>query len=631
MTSGTTSPTGPRVLARDAHHDGSELYVPPGTPDLGDVVPVRVRVPAGPGHPGDDGVRVRVVIDGEPEVFPARVDRRTADETWFVAEVPVHNPVAQYRFFLGPAPELPHAYRWLNGRGVQHRDVPDAADFRVTVAPPAPDWGRGGLVYQVFPDRFARSGRVTEPMPDWAEPRAWDDPVDGYGRGRARQLYGGDLWGIAEHVDHLERLGVEVVYLTPFFPAQSNHRYDATTFDRVDPLLGGDAALADLARTLHARGIRLMGDLTTNHTGLGHEWFAQAATGAAERDLYYWDADGRHVGWRGHASLPKLRYASDDVGRRMYAGPDSVVARWLRDAPDGAGGAGLDGWRVDVANMTGRYRDEDAAHAVARAIRATMTDVRPDALLVGEHFHDAGADAQGFGWHAVMNYAAFTRPAWNWLTPAQGAPLSLELPGAMPRRDGSAVVETMREFSAAVPWSVTTAQWNLLASHDTARLRTIVGSREVAHVAAGLLLTYPGTPVVFAGDELGLVGRNGEESRTPMPWDRPGDRDEGTFATYRELVALRRSSRALREGGLRWLVVDDDAIAYVRETLDERVLVLLARAPWSGVDVPDVGLLGPGAPEALYGDVALPVVGRPGERALRLPGDGPAVHVWRLA
>ncbi|MDM7853736.1 glycoside hydrolase family 13 protein [Cellulomonas alba] len=623
MTSGTSDP---RVLVHEAHHDGSERYIPDGTPALGDVVPVRLRVPAGPGDPGEDGVRVRVVIDGEPEVFPARVDRRTGAETWFVAEVPVHNPVAQYRFFLGPAPADPHAYRWLNGRGVQHRDVPDAADFRLTVAPPAPAWGRGGLVYQVFPDRFARSGRVTETLPAWALPRAWDDPVDGYGRDRARQLYGGDLWGIADHVDHLERLGVEVVYLTPFFPAQSNHRYDATTFDRVDPLLGGDAALADLARTLHARGIRLMGDLTTNHTGVGHEWFAQATAGAAERELYYWDADGQHVGWRGHASLPKLRYASDDVGRRMYAGPESVVARWLR-----GGGDGLDGWRVDVANMTGRYRDEDAAHAVARAIRATMADVRPDALLVGEHFHDAGADAQGFGWHAVMNYAAFTRPAWSWFAPAEGAPRSLELPGPMPRRGGTVVVDTMREFAAAVPWTVTSAQWNLLASHDTPRLRTIAGSRDVAHVAAALLLTYPGTPVVFAGEEFGLVGRNGEESRTPMPWDRPGDRDEATFAVYRDLVALRRSSRALREGGLRWLVVDDDAIAYVRETRDERVLVLLARAPWRGVDVPDVGLLGSGAPATMYGDRELRVEGSAGGRVLRLPGDGPAVHVWRLA
>jgi alpha-glucosidase len=171
----------------------------------------------------------------------------------------------------------------------------------------------------------------------------------------------------------------------------------------------------------------------------------------------------------------------------------------------------------------------------------------------------------------------------------------------------------------------------MLGSHDTPRLRTIAGSRDAAHVAAGLLFTYPGTPVVFAGDELGLVGRSGEDSRTPMPWDRPDLVDAGTLATYRALAGLRRSSRALRAGGLRWALVDDDAIAYVRETADERVLVLLARAPWSGADVPDVGLLGPSAPETLFGERGLAVAGGPGERTLRLPGDGPAVHIWRLA
>jgi alpha-glucosidase len=372
--------------------------------------------------------------------------------------------------------------------------------------------------------------------------------------------------------------------------------------------------------------MRLVGDLTTNHTGAGHEWFVDAVGGApAERDLYYWDEDGRHVGWRGFSSLPKLRYASDDVRRRMVEGPESVVARWLQ-GPDG-----LDGWRIDVANMTGRYRGEDATHEIARRIRATMTAARPDAMLVGEHFHDAGADAQGDGWHAVMNYAAFTRPAWSWLTPTTGAAASLELPGPLPRRGGTSVVETMREFGAAVPWSVTSAQWNLLGSHDTPRLRTIAGSRDAALVGAGLLFTYPGTPVVFAGDELGLVGRSGEDSRTPMPWDRPGDVDADTFDTYRRLGALRRSIPALRSGGLRWVMVDDDAIAYVRESTGERVLVLLARAPWTGLELPDVGLLGPDAPATLHGDRPLEVGGRPGERTLRLPGEGPAVHVWRLA
>jgi alpha-glucosidase len=95
------------------------------------------------------------------------------------------------------------------------------------------------------------------------------------------QLYGGDLQGIVEHLDHLVDLGVTVLYLTPFFPARSNHRYDASTFDVVDPVLGGDEGLAALLDAAHARGLRVVGDLTTNHTGDAHEWFLAAVADPA--------------------------------------------------------------------------------------------------------------------------------------------------------------------------------------------------------------------------------------------------------------------------------------------------------------------------------------------------------------
>jgi alpha-glucosidase len=179
---------------------------------------------------------------------------------------------------------------------------------------------------------------------------------------------------------------------------------------------------------------------------------------------------------------------------------------------------------------------------------------------------------------------------------------------------------------------VTTHQWNLLGSHDTARFRTIAGSRERVEVGAGLLLTYPGTPVVFAGDEGGVAGVNGEHARVPMPWsaiDAGGGAgwDAATFDVYRSLIALRRSSRALREGGLRWVLVEDDAVAYLRETADERVLVLASRAAWSGAVLPGHLLAAGERPASLYGGADLPV----DESGLHLPGDGPGLQVWRLA
>lgn len=622
--------SGTHHLLDDPHHDGSEVYVQRATPHLGDVVPVRFRVPAAG---AERALWVRTVRDGEPRFVPARLDRADAHERWYVADVLVHNPVTGYRALL----DDPGGYRWLNASGVHARDVPDAHDFRLTVHAPAPAWLDGAVVYQVFPDRFAREGtgpRAHEgppqgPLPDWALPARWDDEPIASGPAASQQHFGGHLTGVERHLDHLERLGVDVLYLTPVFPGRSNHRYDASTFDHVDPLLGGDGALASLSAAVHARGMHVIGDLTTNHTGVGHEWFARAQADAAseEASFYYWtDSAPGYVGWLEHASLPKLNYAARSLARRMIEGPESVAGRWL------AAPTSLDGWRIDVANMTGRYGSDDFAREVARTIRRTMSQVNPDSVLVSEHFHDASADLAGDGWHANMNYSGFTRPVWTWLVPPDSELGFLGMPVRIPRRDGTSMVATMRDFDSAVPWSVTQHQWNMLGSHDTARLRTVVGSRELVEVAAGLLFTYPGTPALFAGDEGGLTGGTGEHSRVPMPWaavSSPGDPrwDARTFEVYRSLIAVRAGSRALREGGMRWAVVGPDAVAYLRETHDERVLVLVARASWAGTELP-AHLLGPGCePENLYGGADLPV--RAG--ALHLPGDGPGVQVWRLA
>ncbi len=592
----------------EPHHDGSALYVE-GAPALGDRVPVRLRVPAG----GERAVHLRTVRDGEPHLVPARLDRTDGGERWYVAEVEVHNPVTRYRWLL----DEPEGYRWVTARGAVARDVPDAGDFRLTVHRAAPDWARHGVVYQVFPDRFARSG-ADRAVPDWAVPTPWDAEPAAEGRITGQQLYGGDLAGVEAHLDHLERLGVDVLYLTPVFPARSVHRYDATSFDHVDPLLGGDAALASLARAVHARGMRVVGDLTTNHTGAAHDWFrrAQDDPTSPEAAFYHRDDDGP-VGWLGHASLPKLDHRPPELRRRMLEGPDSVAGRWLR------GLDGLDGWRVDVANMTGRFADVDLTRDVARAIRATMAQVRPDGVLIGEHFHDATADLAGDGWHGVMSYAAFARPVWGWLTPVEGGVGWLPVPP--PGRSGGATVATMRDFAALVPWHVTAQQWNLLGSHDTARIRTrLGGDSRLVEVAIGLLATYPGAPMVFAGDEWGVTGVNGEHARVPMPWDDATRQDAGTLAAYRSLLGLRRRSGALRDGGLRWVLATDDAVGYLRESPDERVLVVAARAPWAGATLP-AALAPTGAVETLHGpDLGVDRTG------VHVPAVGPAVGVWRL-
>jgi alpha-glucosidase len=170
-------------------------------------------------------------------------------------------------------------------------------------------------------------------------------------------------------------------------------------------------------------------------------------------------------------------------------------------------------------------------------------------------------------------------------------------------------------------WRSLRHSWSLLDSFDTPRIRTVTGSRERHLVGLGMQATLPGTPSICAGSEFGLTGTSGEHARTPMPWNRPGDRDSDTLAGYREILGLRATQPLLREGGLRWVHVDEDTLVYLREGLSGSLLVAARRAAGSPVRLPmDAPLTG------LYraADIA------PDDCGVTLPGDGPSLRVWRV-
>ena len=457
-------------------------------------------------------------------------------------------------------------------------------------------------------------------------------PARGLGRpGRppgdgGRQLYGGDLDGITERLDHLAALGVNALYLTPFFPGASNHRYNAASFEEVDPLLGGDKALVRLSQEVHARGWHLLGDLTTNHCGDTHPWFRRALedTGSPEREFFYFPGpqDNTYESWLGHSTLPKFRFSSAELRRRLLEGPGSIAGRWLRPPFD------LDGWRVDVANMTGRHATDDFNAEVARALRATMDEVRPDTLLLAEHAHDATGDLGGDGWHGTMNYAGFTQPVWAWLRHPEARLPYGGLPLEVPRLPAEAVVATFRR-SWAPPRGGRRPPRGRCSGRTTRPGSAAWSGTPSWSRAAGLLFTMPGTPMVFAGDEIGVEGVGDPGTRQPFPWHRPEAWDRTTLARYRELAALRRHHHALRHGGLRWAHAEGDAIAFLRESERQRLLVLAARAGHGPLRLPTGALGLAGEAPNLYGN-ADPLRPDP-DGYLTLPGDGPTFQLWQLA
>jgi alpha-glucosidase len=601
----------------EPHHDGSPMYVSNPSPALGDRVRVRIRIPHEFGVV--TAVRTRSNPNREPRFAVASLIATIDGWDWWEAELEVENPVHGYRFLvkMGDGRNL-----WVNGTGVHTIETLDTEDFKLVTYAPPPEWTSSSIMYQIFPDRFARSAAAdSRTLPDWAEPAKWTDEVTHIGPSTAYQFYGGDLEGIQEHLDHLERLGVTMIYLTPVFPARSNHRYDALSFSRVDPLLGGDAAYQALIEAAHARGFTVIGDLTSNHSGDAHEWFRASHRNpeAPESAFYYWLDPGQetYVSWLGVPSLPKFNWNSEELRSRFIEGPDSVVAKWLKPPYN------LDGWRIDVANMTGRYLDEDLNTEVRRIIRATMIEANPNTILLGESTNDAASDFQGDAWHGAMTYTNFTRPIWGWLSTRQRESSYFGLPfGTIPTYTGGEVFEAHTRFAAGFPWRVRLHNMNALDTHDTPRFLSHAQPGTVP-VALGLSITMPGIPVIFAGDEFGLVGEDGEHSRTPMPWDSV-DAAAERIDLYSTLIHLRRDHPVLNTGGVRWLHASDDVLVYVRESAAECILLVAARADF------ELSLAAnaiAGVPVALFGPASAqfdPAVG------LVLRGSGPSFTAWLL-
>jgi alpha-glucosidase len=328
------------------HHDGSELYISSDAPKIGSEVTLRVRVPNT--YTFDIGL-VRYYMDSESTVAELTKESIGEVESWWSAKIPVKNYDVQYRFLFSRAGK----YEWLNASGLFAHDVHTNEDFRIIARPRTTTWLKSSVFYQIFPDRFAKG--VERPAPEWALPMQWDAMPHGHGPTTGIELYGGDFEGITAHLDHVIELGANGIYFTPFFPSKSNHRYDATSFDKIDPLLGGDKAFFEFMKAAKKAKIKVLGDITTNHCSNEHPWFltGQKVKSSKENKFFYWDKKTLfgYGTFYTVKQMPKLNFASAELRKRFYEAKNSVIQKWLSPK------YGLDGWRIDVGNQTGRYRE----------------------------------------------------------------------------------------------------------------------------------------------------------------------------------------------------------------------------------------------------------------------------------
>lgn len=613
----------PTNLLQSIHHDGSARYVGPQTLRLGESVTIRLRVHP---HAPLERVLLRACPDGEQLFVEMQARAESAVCCWWEAQLKVTMPVMGYRFLLFTADGV----WWYNGSGLQRHVPTDREDFKLLADYQSPAWVRESVFYQIFPDRFADGDPANNVRDgEWnfggrtARARLWGEPQSNVPHADMVEFFGGDLPGVEQHLDELSDLGVNALYFTPIFTAYSNHRYDVVDYENVDPHLGGAAALISLRRATRERNLRIMLDIVPNHCGVRHPWFQAALRDplapTAEFFTFQQHPD-QYESWLGVKSLPKLNYRSAALRQAMYEGADAIFRKWLREP------YAIDAWRIDVANMLARQGADQLDLEIGQGIRRAVKAENPQAYLLGENFFDGSAQLQGDIWDAVMNYAGFAHPVWYWLggffVRQHSEPyfVASEAPWST-----AALIETWQAYRAAVPWVIAQQQFNLLGTHDTARIANVThGDPRLTRLAVALLLTYVGVPCVYYGDEIGLS----DDARACMNWDR-STWDQGLRAFYQTMIRLRKSSPALIDGGFQVLLIEENTFAYLRDSDRDQIIVIAQRGPHTRSAVPlpvAQGAIPDGAEfvEVISGTRAIVVNGH-----LPLPDLSAGVLVWR--
>jgi glycosidase len=571
-------------------HDTGILGLP------GDVSPWDIRFDPGQRHHleriGDR--RVRFVVWAEPRIVEGRlvirhpgggvrsygmtVSGRSGRFTYFGCDLDVDGPI-DYSFAFRSQAGNP-VYFVVSGvsGSVERIDRFRLEPGDVRAGSP-PRWARGALIYQIFPDRFANGDPTTDPdgVVPWGSPPA------------PRQFQGGDLWGVARRLGHLEDLGVDAIYLNPIFSSPSNHRYDTIDYYSVDPILGGDAALQRLVDEAHRRGIRIILDASLNHVHPGffafadllrrgkrsayRDWFVvndwplrlKVRRGQTEWQREWLPVWAEQVGvpiervsgigppveptydtWYSVPTMPRVNLAHPDARQYML----SVARHWV-------GEFGIDGWRMDVA----RYVDSDFWDDFRTAVK----DVNPDAYLLAEIFGDVNDWLQGTRFDATMNYTfrSICRAFF-----AKG------------EIDGAEFLDEASRLVHLYGWETTLVNHNLLGSHDTPRFLTEAGGEVWRVVLATVFqLTFPGSPGVYYGDEVGLDGGDDPGCRGAFPWGSPEVERYPVGDAIRQITRLRRRHRALREGDFGVVAAWGRAVAFERRSGRSRIVVVLNLEP----------------------------------------------------
>lgn len=453
-----------------------------------------------------------------------------------------------------------------------------------------PDWLGGGIIYQIFPDRFYNSGTEKTNVPDdrficndWSKQPEYRQPKDNKCR-LGNDYYGGDLKGIEQKLDYIKSLGVNCIYLNPIFEAHSNHRYNTADYFRIDPTLGTEQDLCDLIESAEKRGIAIILDGVFSHTGDDSVYFNKygryesvGAYQSPESPYYKWfnftDYPDKYESWWGISTLPETS-ENEPAFSDFITGENGVIRYWLKK--------GIKGWRLDVADeLPDEFLDK---------VRDAVKSENKENFLLGEVWEDAtnkvsyGARRRflrGKQLDSVMNY-----------------PFANAIVDFLKGADGNGLLNTVLSITENYPPEALKLLMNHIGTHDTARILTRLGSNEsfegdrerqskaeLSHeqyenavkllkLAAVLQYTLPGVPSLYYGDEVGMTGYGDPFCRATYPW---GNENIELLQFYRQLGDIRRGCRAFISGEFIPHICGDGFVSYIRNGGGESAFVAVNR------------------------------------------------------
>lgn len=478
--------------------------------------------------------------------------------------------------------------------GIDEFGAPEGECWQLTVFESqyqTPDWLSGGIMYQIFPDRFYRSGTTKYNVPQdrylhqrWGSQPEWRP--NHQGEITNSDYFGGDLEGIIQKLDYLQSLGITCIYLNPIFEAHSNHRYDTADYTKVDPLLGTKEDFKRLCKEANKRGMHIMLDGVFNHTGSDSIYFNRkgryqtlGAYQSQESPYYDWyqfyQWPEQYACWWNFETLPNVNETNETYNAYIN-GTDGVIQTWLK--------AGADGWRLDVADELPDLFLDDITKAAKQ--------VKPTSMILGEVWEDA-SNKMAYGQRrryllgkqldSVMNY-----------------PFREAIIGFLTGKNPAEMMELIMTVLEHYPPSAIHLLMNHIGTHDTERILTVLGgeplngrdrewqsktklsqeqrSKGLALLKLASLMQYtlPGIPCVYYGDEAGMEGYRDPFNRGCFPW---GHEDAELVNWYRSLGKIRHSCEVLKQGTLEPYYADDDCFVYVRsdEAVGQKLLVAVNR------------------------------------------------------